>query len=64
MITSFPNTKTTASSDQAVTNTAKTLSQPNGKIVKLANVQHLNRDKNQYDQAKQAINQAASSLNW
>lgn len=61
VITSFPNKKTTTSSDQA-TNPANT---PAGnKIVRFANIQHIKHDKTQYDQAKQAINQAASTLNW
>ena len=65
MITSFPNNKVNASSDQGPTNTnSVTTNQSSNKIVRFANIQNLKQEKAQYDQAKQAINQAASLLNW
>ena len=73
MITSFPNNNISTNSDQGPKNTNSVATNQSGnKVVRFANIHNLNQELNQnrnqekaqYDQAKQAINQAASLLNW
>lgn len=73
MITSFPNNNINTNSDQGPKKTSSVnANQSDNKIVRFASIhnisehfnQNRNQEKAQYDQAKQAINQAASLLNW
>ena len=60
MIAQFPNKKNTTTNERTFKrNSANTSNQ----VLNFTSIQ-ARQEQQQYDQAKQAINQAASSLNW
>ena len=64
MITQFPHKKNITTNEQAYKRNTTMTNNPSNKILNFAASSQARAEQQQYDQAKQAINLAASSLNW